>query len=1394
MISDVSSDSTLSAEEDAAFSDDDLVQLSMAELRDHPVHAVVPMQDPQLPFGDLPPETFERLCAELVDNETVSGEVHIYGRRGQEQYGIDVVKFRMGLQGEPSVPAHVYQVKRYKRMTPTKLRNAVELYAESHRFKADKFTVMTAAPTEDTPLLDELAKLKEEFAGRFDVALDGPTKIQNRLRKHATTVRAVFGKAMAEALCGEPGLEPPVLLVDIKTPEPHIRALKAAMEQDFRYDNPVRFNEAELNVPSVDSMFVDVPVVAHARTLAGQLITDLHLNGIQFDPTHDQEFATSFAPSLKPAQSSGEAGRIGPISLRIGQTTYEPLVFAGGAQALLHPRWLESAVIVGGPGQGKSTLLQYVCQSLRARQLGFDEYEPRDQQIQMTAAMPRIPFRVDLRLYAKTRREILLKAAGLDKQDKKRRRPTKHGPAQDINDPEWIKGLSADIQRSILLESYISERICISARGVPFEINDLVKVVIRWPTLFALDGLDEVAPLDDRAAVSDEIRDFRQRYAAEGVDVIVFVTTRPGVVERPIWNDPSFAVLELGDLVPALKMRYVEKWAVVSLPPDRQAPLVENFAAEHDKPHVREVSSSPMQLAILCRLLDRHTVIPDQRTALYDEYISVFFDREFEKSEAIRPYRPTLAKIHAYLGWWMHTQAEGGDSNGTIDVKTLRTLLHEFLTGIGQSTEMVEQLYTEMQARVICLVQRRQGSGLFEFEVQGIREYFAAQYLIKDLDPDSSGTKGERLGEAIRRPYWWNTMRFAAGMFNDGELPEIRQVLRDLQRNDFRGQPLPRLAAKQLLDDHIFRTVHRTVTEDLIKDALAGTGLILALDGMSVPGAGQFTFPSGPAADALTETLKDRILVGPSDERRAAAALLCEQLDRRDGDPDARSTTWQWWWGSGAPSEMASSQPTEWLQTACALRLLSDLEPDEERRLVDVIARAAVDEPLNILAALAYGGRWSPGNDLYELCLQDLADGAADGYLPPVPSEASAPLRRQGDETVDEFEDVFDDEAHDVEGIKTGDPDDEVDDEGKLLVSGPLGQLVRASQVDRCLAEARRVEPVASPPNQHVAGPKVRRRIRGHDKAIRTTVASLDSAFSALQAKQNYAGWADFLDALEDTWGDSWILRQVMLLTLRPTTQAAAAQLSASGQPSTTRAWPALASWLQTAEANRADVEWWRNALADEAPDEADPRGTRAMFQVAVALVLPSSLALSQLGPELNALCEQLTPGQWGRVAAACTRAASEYDRPLRVSQQLRTTFRPSGRLATLILARADDATASEAVRYIFPNLPGLWGAAPASDVLLRRLVASVPHKLELNNLRASRGSLPRGRYFAVPAIQGITVSQCEQVLANPSQWPADAVAVAAAKAESRFTSKLVTMGELASETNWSTPGADADG
>lgn len=64
----------------------------------------IPLQNPiQLPLAALESEVFERLVAEMVSRQYNLG-VQFYGRRGQAQYGLDIV------EREPDSRRSLYQV------------------------------------------------------------------------------------------------------------------------------------------------------------------------------------------------------------------------------------------------------------------------------------------------------------------------------------------------------------------------------------------------------------------------------------------------------------------------------------------------------------------------------------------------------------------------------------------------------------------------------------------------------------------------------------------------------------------------------------------------------------------------------------------------------------------------------------------------------------------------------------------------------------------------------------------------------------------------------------------------------------------------------------------------------------------------------------------------------------------------------------------------------------------------------------------------------------------------------------------------------------------------------------------------------------------------------------
>ena len=71
----------------------------------------VPLQNPtSLPLHQLDPEVFERVMAEVIARQHNLG-TYFYGRRGQTQYGLDIV------ERETDSRRSLYQVKRYQSVT-----------------------------------------------------------------------------------------------------------------------------------------------------------------------------------------------------------------------------------------------------------------------------------------------------------------------------------------------------------------------------------------------------------------------------------------------------------------------------------------------------------------------------------------------------------------------------------------------------------------------------------------------------------------------------------------------------------------------------------------------------------------------------------------------------------------------------------------------------------------------------------------------------------------------------------------------------------------------------------------------------------------------------------------------------------------------------------------------------------------------------------------------------------------------------------------------------------------------------------------------------------------------------------------------------------------------------
>ncbi len=174
-----------------------------------------------------------------------------------------------------------------------------------------------------------------------------------------------------------------------------------------------------------------------------------------------------------------------------------------------------------------------------------------------------------------------------------------------------------------------------------------------------------------------------------------------------------------------------------------------------------------MQLAILLSLIQtRGGSLPDKRTSLYDSYVDLFFNREAEKSTVVRDHRDLLLDIHRYLAWILQSESQTKQTRGSVSAQRLHDLVAHYLSFEGHNVALAHTLFTGLVERVVALVSRVEGT--YEFEVQPLREYFAARHLYNTAQYSPPG--GERAGtlpdrfDALARDFFWqNVTRFYAG-------------------------------------------------------------------------------------------------------------------------------------------------------------------------------------------------------------------------------------------------------------------------------------------------------------------------------------------------------------------------------------------------------------------------------------------------------------------------------------------------------------------------------------------------------------------------------------------------------------------------------------------------------
>ncbi|MFC4046860.1 NACHT domain-containing protein [Dactylosporangium siamense] len=478
----------------------------------------------------------------------------------------------------------------------------------------------------------------------------------------------------------------------------------------------------------------------------------------------------------------------------------------GGGELLLDNEFLRRVpcvLIEGAPGQGKSTLTQYVAEVHRTRLLGAIQNGSRHLISQHAASGLRLPIRLELRDIAKWLRGI----------------------------HPWEGDGEGHHSLPVTLEAAIAGHLHKYSGGFDFDVSTVHKLLREIPTILLLDGLDEVADLPDRQLVVEHVMALATRIPARSFNLAIIVTSRPTALPgAPSLSSERFPRLALQPLDADLAFQYADNWCDArSLGEKEWGETVSALRDNLGSPHIAELGKNTMQLSILLNLLYlTGSSLPDKRTELYDEYIKVFLNRESLKSEFVRKNRDLLLQVHYYLAYYLHASAEKGGANGRIGTDDLKRILGSFLRREGRTTEILDKLLVETFERIVAIVSRVEGT--YEFEVQPLREYFAARYLYINTPYSPPGrprrgTRPERFDALAINPHWLNVTRFFAGCFDKGELRDLAERVCALTDDESkRYSQYGRSVAVLLLKDYVFAQSTRA-TEEVIDAVYNGDGL-----------------------------------------------------------------------------------------------------------------------------------------------------------------------------------------------------------------------------------------------------------------------------------------------------------------------------------------------------------------------------------------------------------------------------------------------------------------------------------------------------------------------------------------------------------------------------------------
>ncbi|MCI0495938.1 NACHT domain-containing protein, partial [candidate division KSB1 bacterium] len=393
-------------------------------------------------------------------------------------------------------------------------------------------------------------------------------------------------------------------------------------------------------------------------------------------------------------------------------------------------------VLLGDPGSGKSTFVNFVAMCLTGEALGENEVNLS----LLTAPIP-----------------IDKQAQSLPDDDKEKEKPQQwdHGaliPIRVILRDFAARGLPAAGTKATAryLWDFIASELTAATLG---DYADFLRQeLLKHGGLLLLDGLDEVPEADKRRnQIKEAVEDFSAAYPR----CRILVTSRTYAYQKQDWRLPDFSETILAPFSRGQIERFIDRWyvyigALRGLNPDDargRAELLKRAIFASDR--LQALAERPLLLTLMASLHAwRGGSLPERREQLYADTVDLLLDW-WESSRTVRDAKGNIIVLQPSLAEWLkidrqrmrellnelafHAHQSQPDLVGTADIAE-----KELVAGMMNLTQNPDvkpaRLIEYLSQRAGLLLPR--GVGVYTFPHRTFQEYLAACYLTDHDYPD----------------------------------------------------------------------------------------------------------------------------------------------------------------------------------------------------------------------------------------------------------------------------------------------------------------------------------------------------------------------------------------------------------------------------------------------------------------------------------------------------------------------------------------------------------------------------------------------------------------------------------------------------------------------------------